>query len=84
MSEKPKPTEEKSKLNEEVKKAAEEHKLKHTETIEKTGLDNAKFLGEVKKAHDLEHQEKPKDGLTEAQKQAFLEEQKEKEKTKKQ
>jgi len=49
---------------------------------ESTSLSHAKVQVELKKKPDLDHVEGPKPGLTDAQKQAFLEEKKAKEQAK--
>jgi hypothetical protein len=71
----------------ELKKAAligeitTEHKLKKAETQESSGLAQAKLLGSLKKKPALNKVETAGEGLTEAQRKAFLEDQEEKKKT---
>jgi len=61
---------------------AKPHDLKKTETHESTSVAQAKILNAVKKGTDNlhHHVDAPKDGLSEAEKQAYLEEKKASEK----
>jgi len=55
-----------------------EHKLKKAETKESESLAQAKLLGSLKKKPNLNKVETAGEGLTEAQRKAFLEDQEEK------
>jgi len=59
---------------------AKPHDLKeaHTHDGAAENLDRIKTLGAVKKGVELDHVDKPKDGLTDAQKKAFVEDKKDK------
>lgn len=58
-----------------IKKGVELHKTEHTAVeAESAALVQAKTLGAIHKGVELKHADKPKDGLTQAEKDAFLEE----------
>jgi len=57
---------------------AGDHKLKKAETKESETLAQAKLLGSLKKKPNLNKVETTGEGLTEAQRKAFLEDQEEK------